>query len=60
MSAAIYDLTTDTLHAKAAERDAWAAEARAAGRREESDLHERMAGLYRLRIRQLEGDDTKK
>lgn len=54
---AIYELTIEQLRAKAAERDGWAAEARAADWIEEANMHERMAGLYRLRIRQLEQSD---
>lgn len=57
---AIYDLAPDALRAKVAEREQWAAEARAADWTEEAKMHERMAKLYRLRIEQMhrEGADV--
>lgn len=51
--AAVYDLTIEQLCAKAAERDGWAENCRELDRVEEAAAHERMAGLYRLRIRQI-------
>lgn len=54
---AIYDLAPDALRVRIAEREQWATEAREADWAEEAKMHERMAELYRRRIRQLEGSE---
>lgn len=57
---AIYELTIEQLRANAAERDGWAENCRELGRTEEAEVHERMAGMYRMRIRQLERIEKEK